>query len=151
VSKTKPKAKPTTVAQYLKACSPDDRVMLSAVREVILKNLDDGFIETMAWGFPTYQVPNEKFVDLDGKPLVYAALDAEKRSCAVYLTALYNGSEAEADFWKRWRSPSRRMVDLGATVVRFRAVKDLDLPLIGEVVASMNVEQFIESYHRTKD
>ena len=151
MSKTKPKGKPATVAQYLKACSPDDRVMLSAVREVILANLDNGFVETMAWGFPTYQVPTDTFVAPDGEPLVYAALDAEKRSCAVYLLNLYNDSPAEADFRERWRSPSRRMVDMGTGVVRFRAVKDLDLDLIGEVVASMTVDEFIASYHRAKD
>jgi hypothetical protein len=151
VSKNSPKAKPATVAQYLKECSPDDRVMLNAVRDVILANLDEGFVETMAWGFPSYQVPLQQHAEPDGAPLVYAAIEAEKRGCKVYLTSLYNNSPAEADFHQRWRSPSRRMVEFRAASVKFREIRDLDLPLIGEVVASMTPDEFVASYHRTKD
>ena len=151
MSKNSPKAKPTSVAQYLKECSPGDRVMLSAVRDVILANLDDGFVESMAWGFPSYQVPLEQHAEPDGEPLVYAAIEAEKRGCKLYLTSLYNGSEAEADFHARWRSPSRRMVEFRASAVKFREVRDLDLPLIGEFVAAMTPAEFVASYHRTKD
>jgi len=146
------KAKPPTVAHFLKALSPSHRAMVSAVRDLILDRADGGFVETMQWGFPTYVVPLERFAGTyDGEPLVYAAINAEKRGCALYLMNLYNDSPAEADFRARWKSPSRRMVDLGTSCVRFRALPDLDLDLIGEVVASMTVDEFIESYHRDRD
>lgn len=146
------KSKPATVEQYLKALAPNDRVMVAAIRDLIRDRIADGFVETMAWGFPTWQVPESvSTATFDGEPLVYAAIDAEKRSCALYLTPLYNDSEAEADFRARWSSPSRRMVDLGTSCVRFRALKDLDLDLIGEVVGSMSVDEFVASYHRSTD
>ena len=146
------KSRPATVEQYLKGLSPNDRKMVSTMRDLIRDRIADGFVETMSWGFPTWEVPLGRFAaTFDGEPLVYAAVDAEKRSCALYLTALYNDSPAEADFRARWRSPSRRMVDLGTSCVRFRALTDLDLDLIGEVVGSMTVDEFIASYRRSKD
>lgn len=151
MSKKSPKPKPSSVPRYLTECSPADRVMLNAVRDVILANLDEGFVETMAWGFPSYQVPLDVYTEPDGAPLVYAAIEAEKRGCKLYLTSLYNGSEAEAEFHARWKSPSRRMVEFRATAVKFREVRDLDLPLIGEFVAAMTPDEFVASYHRTKD
>jgi len=145
-------AKIRTVEQYLKDLASNDRLVVSTVRDLIRDNISDGFEETMAWGFPTFQVPLDRFADaVDGRPLVYAAIDAEKRRFGLYLTALYNDSPAELDVRARWRSPSRRMVDLGAGVMHFRALKDLDLDLIAEVVGAMTVDEFITSYHRTNE
>lgn len=144
-------SKAPTVAQFLKECAPRDRKVLTTLRALMLDNLQPGFVETMAWGMPTYQVPVEQFVQADGEPLVYAALDAEKRGCAIYLTALYNDSPAEADFRRRWRSPSKRTVEFRTTSVHFRELRDVDLPLVAEFVRAMSPEEFVASYHRSKD
>jgi hypothetical protein len=145
-------AKVSTVPEYLRAIASHDRVIVNAVRDLITANIAEGFIETVAWGFPTFQVPLDvATATFDGEPMVYAAIAAEKRRYALYLTPLYNDSPAELEFRTRWRSPSHRMVDLGAGCLRFRDLKDLDLALITEVVASMTVDEFVASYHRTKD
>lgn len=141
--------KTRTVEQYLKDLSSNDRVIVSALRDLIRKNMPAGLEETMAWGFPTFQVPLSRYADpVDGRPMVYAAIHAEKRNFVLYLTALYNDSPAEIDFRARWRSPSRRMVDFGAGYLSFRAIKDLDLDLIAETIAAMTMDEFIASYHR---
>ena len=143
---------PNTVNEYLKSLASNDRVIVNQIRDLITRTIDDGFIETLAWGFPTFQVPLDRATaTYDGEPMVYAAIAAEKRRYALYLTPLYNDSPAELDFRTRWRSPSHRMVDLGTGCLRFRAVKDLDVPLIAEVLGSMTVDTFVESYHRSKD
>ena len=144
-------AAPVTVTEYLKSISSNDRVIVNEVRALIASHVADGFIETLGWGFPTFQVPVERATaTFDGEPMVYAAIAAEKRRYALYLTPLYNDSPAEIEFRTRWRSPSHRMVDLGAGCLRFRALKDLDLPLIAEVLGSMTVDEFIASYHRER-
>jgi hypothetical protein len=145
-------AKVSTVNEYLRSLASNDRVIVNQVRDLIASNVADGFVETLAWGFPTFQVPLDRATaTYDGEPMVFAAIAAEKRRYALYLTALYNDSPAELEFRTRWRSPSHRMVDLGAGCLRFRALKDLDLGLIAEVLGSMNVDEFIASYHRSKD
>jgi len=141
--------KTRTVEQYLKSLSSNDRVIVQAVRDLIRTNLPEGIEETMAWGFPTFQVPLSRYADpVDGRPMVYAAIDAEKRNFVLYLTTLYNDSPAEIDFRARWRSPSRRMVDFGGGYLSFRALKDLDLDLITETITAMTMDEFIASYHR---
>lgn len=143
------KSKPSSVQEYLAQLSPHDRVVVNAMRELIQANIAAGFVETLAWGFPTFQVPLDRATaTYDGEPMVFAAVEAGKRTTVLYLTPLYNGSEAEADFQARWRSPSRRMVEFRAGHLRFRDLADLDKDLIAECVASMTMEEFIASYHR---
>lgn len=135
--------------QYLKNASPNNRVMLTAVREVILANLPDGYVESMSWGMPTYEVPLERFTDMyDPRPVAYVALEEEKRNCALHLRSLDGDSAPVQDFRARWRPPSRRRLDMAQSCIRFRALKDLDLDLIAEVVRATSVDEFIEGYGR---
>jgi hypothetical protein len=138
-----------TVQQYLRDASPNNRVMLTAVRDVILANLPDGFAESVARGRPTYEVPLERFPNVYDEPIAYAAFEEEKRNCALHLMSLESGSALEDDFRKRWNPPSRRRLDLAQSCIRFRALKDLDLDLIGEVIRAMTVDEFIEHYDRS--
>ena len=46
-----------TVEDYLAEVPADRRAALSAVRQVILDNLPDGYVEAMNWGMIAYEVP----------------------------------------------------------------------------------------------
>ena len=50
-------SKATTVAQYLDELPEDRRAAIQNVREVILKNLPDGYEEGMQYGMVGYYVP----------------------------------------------------------------------------------------------
>src|SRR5688572_23566090 len=75
-------SKATTVQQYLAELPPDRRAALEAVRNVILKNLDKGFQERMAYGMIGYSVPHSIYpagYHCDPRqPLPYAGLAAQK-------------------------------------------------------------------------
>ena len=63
----------STVEQYLSELPDDRREAIETVREVILKNLPEGYEEVMNWGMITYQVPLETYPDTyNKKPLMYA-------------------------------------------------------------------------------
>ena len=132
--------------EYLRNASPNNRVMLTAVREQILANLPDGFAESMARGRPTYVVPLERFPNVYDEPIAYAAFEEEKRNCALHLMSLESGSPLEQDFRARWNPPSRRRLDLAQRCVRFRALKDLDLDLVGEVIRASTVDEFVRRH-----
>jgi hypothetical protein len=141
-----------TVQEYLKNASPNDRVVLTTVREHVLANLPDGYVESMRWGMPTYEVPLERFPNTyNGEPLAFVSFAEQKRNCSLYLMSLYSDSPLEQDFRKRWNPPSGRRLDMGKSCVRFRALKDLDLDLIGEVIRATTVDEFIETYDRSRD
>ena len=133
----------STVAQYLSELPADRRAAIEAVRQVILESLPAGYEEVMNWGMITYQVPLETYPDTyNGKPLMYAALASQKNHMAVYLTGIYMDDEAREKFEEVYRATGKRY-DVGKSCVRFRKLGDLPLALIGESIASLDVEEFI--------
>jgi hypothetical protein len=95
----------------------------------------------------TYQVPLEVYPDTyNKKPLMYAALANQKNHMAVYLTGIYMDEDLNQDFEKKYKETGKRY-DVGKSCVRFRKLDDLPLELIGESVAAVGMDEFIE---RTK-
>jgi uncharacterized protein YdhG (YjbR/CyaY superfamily) len=134
----------STVEEYLGELPEERRAALEAVRQVILKNLPKGYEEAMNWGMITYQVPLETYADTyNKKPLMYAALAAQKNHMAVYLTAIYMNEEASRDFEAAYRATGKRY-DVGKSCVRFKELEDLPLELLGESIASLPVSEFVE-------
>ena len=134
----------TTVEEYLAELPEERRSAIEAVRQVILKNLPEGYEEVMNWGMITYQVPLETYPDTyNKKPLMYAALAAQKNHMAVYLTAIYVNEKASQEFEAAYRATGKRY-DVGKSCVRFKKLADLPLELIGESIASLQVGKFVE-------
>src|SRR5262245_33951638 len=136
----------TTVEQYLAELEPDRRAITSAVREVIVANLPDGYVEEMAWGMISYDVPLSRHPNTyNGKPLVYAALASQKRYCSLYLTAVYADPDHRASFEHRYRETGKRL-DMGKSCVRFRTLDDLPLDLVADVIRATPVDEFVAIY-----
>ena len=134
------------VEEYLNEL-PDDRMeSLSIVREVITQNLPTGYDEVMNWGMITYEVPLVKFPETyNGKPLMYAALASQKNHMSVYLMGCYMSPDIRKEFENAYKKSGKKF-DAGKSCIRFKKVDDLPLKLIGETIASMSVEEFIENY-----
>jgi uncharacterized protein YdhG (YjbR/CyaY superfamily) len=134
----------STVDQYLAELPADRREAIETVRSVILENLPDGYEEVMNWGMITYEVPLETYPDTYNKqPLMFAALASQKNHMGVYLTGIYISDDARDEFEKAYRATGKRF-DVGKSCVRFRKLDDLPLELIGETIASVPVDRFIE-------
>ena len=77
-------SKATTVEQYLRELPADRREAISAVREVILKNLPQGFEEGMQYGMIGYFVPHKLYpagYHCDPtQPLPFASLASQKNT-----------------------------------------------------------------------
>ncbi len=59
-----------TVNDYLRELPDERRAAIEAVREVVLDNLPDGYVEAMNWGMISYEVPLERSgKTYNGKPL----------------------------------------------------------------------------------
>ena len=139
----------TTPDQYVAALAPDRQPVIEGVRSVVLANLPPGYDEVMAWGMITYEVPLTTQPDTyNGKPLAFAALAAQKRHNSLYLMGLYADSDEDRAFRAAWSPPSGRKLDMGKSCIRFTALEDIDLPLIGATIASMPVERFLALFPR---
>jgi uncharacterized protein YdhG (YjbR/CyaY superfamily) len=142
------KSEATTVADYLAELPPERRQTIEKVREIILKNLPKGYEEAMNWGMITYQVPLDVYPDTyNKKPLMYAALANQKNHMAVYLTGIYMDEKLNQEFEDTYKKTGKRY-DVGKSCVRFRKLDDLPLPLIGESIKAMEMEEFVK---RTKE
>jgi uncharacterized protein YdhG (YjbR/CyaY superfamily) len=135
----------TSVDQYIAELPDGRRAAIEAVRNTIVANLASGFEEAMNWGMITYQVPLETYPDTyNGQPLMYAALASQKNHMAVYLTAVYANDDSRESFLGKYRASGKRL-DTGKSCVRFRTLDDLPVDLIGDSIASMDVDTFIET------
>lgn len=133
-----------SIEEFLAALDPDRRADVERVRRTILDHLPEGFEEGFNWGMITYQVPLERYPDTyNGQPLMVAALAAQKRHLSLYLIGIYADEEARDRFEEAYRATGKRY-DVGKSCVRFRTLDDLPLDLVGESIASMTVEDFIE-------
>ena len=133
----------TTVEQYLAELPDDRRDAIAEVREVILANLPEGYVEVMNWGMITYEIPLETYPDTyNKKPLMYAGLASQKNHMAVYLSAPYSSAQGEQAFQDAYRATGKKL-DMGKSCVRFRKLDDLPLDLIGATIAATSVDEFI--------
>ena len=134
----------STVEEYLAELPDERRADLLAVRQVILENLPEGYEEVINWGMVTYQVPLETYPDTYNKqPLMYAALASQKNHMSVYLMGIYMDEAASEKFEVAYRATGKRY-DVGKSCVRFKMLEDLPLELIGESIASLQVDAFVE-------
>ena len=132
-----------TVSEYLDSLTADRRAAIEAVRQVILDNLPEGYVEVMNWGMITYEVPLEIYPDTyNKKPLMYAALASQKNYMAVYLCGLYCHAHL-LDSFKAAYKKSGKKLDMGKSCVRFKRVEDLDLVAIGKVVAAVSLSDHV--------
>ncbi len=139
-------SKATTVEQYLKELPGDRRQAIAAVREVILKNLDEDYEEGMQYGMIGYYVPHHLYpagYHCDPRqPLPFACLASQKNHMALYLMCVYGESDHAQWFREAWQKTGKKL-DMGKSCVRFKKIEDLALDVIGEAIRRVPARKYI--------
>ena len=131
-----------TPQAYLAELDPARRSELSRVRDTVNDALPSGYVERMAWGMISWEVPLETSGPTYNKqPLVYAALAAQKNHNALYLNCVYGSDERTARLRDAFAAAGRKL-DMGKSCVRFRRADDLALDAIAEEIASTGPQEF---------
>ncbi|HXV74988.1 MAG TPA: DUF1801 domain-containing protein [Candidatus Polarisedimenticolaceae bacterium] len=142
-------SKATTVAQYLAELPADRRAALSAVRKVILANLDRDFEEGMQYGMIGYYVPHRVFpagYHCDPRqPVPFAALASQKNHMSLYLMAAYGEGLDEAWLRKAWAETGKKL-DMGKCCIRFKKVEDLALDVVAEAIRRVPARAYVAQY-----
>ena len=124
-----------TPEEYLSELEPTRRDAISAVRNVILDNLPEGYEEVMQYGMLSYVVPLSVFPDTyNGQPVMYIALASQKQYMSLYLTTVY-ADPSLSDWFKQRYLATGKKLNMGKSCVRFRKLEDLPLDLVAEVTA----------------
>jgi uncharacterized protein YdhG (YjbR/CyaY superfamily) len=143
-------SKAKTVKQYLAELPPDRRVAISAVRNVIVKNLPKGYEESMSWGMITYSVPLKILPETyNGQPLCYAGLASQKQHMAVYLMNVYGDPATLKWFQGEFKKAGKRL-DMGKSCIRFKKLDDLPLEVIGQAVARTPLAMYVKMYEQSR-
>ena len=145
------KSKAETVDGYLAELPEDRRAAISAVRQVVLENLPQGYEEMMQFGMIGYVIPLERYpVTYNGQALQYAALASQENYMSLYLMNVYSDEAVERWFVDRYKDSGKRL-DMGKACVRFKSLQDLSIDLVGEAIALTPVDRFIERYEMSRN
>lgn len=144
-------SKAATVQGYLDELPPDRRAVVSAVLQVMRKNVPNGVVEAMSYGLPGFVVPHSIYpagYHCDPKqPLPFVGLAAQKNSYSVYLMCLYQEPEFVKWFQDQYRATGKKL-DMGKGCVRFRKLEDFPLDLLARTLKKMTLKKFIASYEK---
>ena len=139
-----------TVDEYLAELPPDRRAELQKVRKVIRKHLPRGFEEGIDFGMIGYYVPLARYPNTyNGHPLAIAALAAQKQYLSLYLMRVY-GDPKMRDWFESEYEKAGKKLDMGKSCVRFQSADELPLDVIGKVIASTSVDEYLSVYESAR-
>jgi hypothetical protein len=137
------------VEDYMAGLPVERRDTVRSMLDFVRAAMPSGYGERVGHGMIGWGVPLERYpTTYNGEPLAYVALASQQRHYSLYLVGLYMQAEAAEDFRRRWSGA--RPLDMGKSCVRFRAVEDLDLPLIAAAIAAVPVDDLIATYERAR-
>jgi len=157
-SRAKAKAvRPTTVAAYLDALTPEKRAVIERARALVRKHIPRGYAEFMNWGVINWGIPLDEFPDTyNGQPLCYVALGAKKNYNSLYLMGAYDISNGKyttpfsqkllVDAFKK----AGKRLDMGKCCLHFKTLDDLELTSVARVIAMSTPKQYLAYYKRVK-
>src|SRR6476469_6448997 len=141
-----------TVKQWL-ASVPDERKdAINTVRDAVNRHLPPGYEETVDWGMLAWVVPLATLPNThNGHPLMLAALGAHTKLMTVYLSSVYGDPALRREFEIAYRKTGKKL-DMGGSCVHFKKLDDLPLDVVGNTIARVAVDQYVERYvnSRTK-
>jgi hypothetical protein len=143
-------SKAGTVDEYLEELPPERRAIVASVRDLVRRNLPEGYRETMNWGMISYELPLERYPNsYNRQPLGYAALAAQKNSYTLYLHGVYQNAKQKEWLEREFRKAGKKL-DMGKSCLHFNRLEDLPLDVIAQAIGSTPPDKFIEQYEASR-
>ena len=148
------KSEAKTPTEYIESLDDDRKKIIKKLRSVIKKKLPKGFKEEMNYGMIGYVVPHKIFPEgyhCDPKlPLPFLNIANQKNFIGFYHMGLYSMPKLLKWFQDEFPKRSSRKLDMGKSCVRFKHFDDIPYDLLGELVAKVSVEEWIEFYQKSR-
>ena len=142
-------SKAKDVEEYLASLPEDRREAITAIREVILKNLPKGYEEGIQWGMPSYFVPLSEYPSgyncQPDQPLPFVGFASQKNHMAFYGFCIYMDDALKDRFVGDWKKTGKKL-DMGKSCVRFKKLEDVPLKVIGDTVKRVPMKKYIKQY-----
>ena len=137
------------VEEYLASLPEDRREAITAIREVILKNLPKGYEEGIQWGMPSYFVPLSEYPSgyncQPDQPLPFVGFASQKNHMAFYGFCIYIDEVLKDRFIEDWKKTGKKL-DMGKSCMRFKKLEDVPLKVIGDAVKRVPMKKYIKQY-----
>jgi hypothetical protein len=143
-----------TPGSYIAQLPEERRQVFSALRDVILKNIPEGFEETMTYGMISYVVPHAIYpagYHVDPRiPLPFISLGSQKHFIALYHMGIYTNEDLEKWFVAEYPKHSKTKLDMGKSCIRLKKTDAIPYELIAELVRKMSVNDWINAYEQSR-
>jgi hypothetical protein len=139
------------VVDYINAIEEGPRKELFLqLRDVIIKNLPNGFEEAMNYGMIGYVVPHSLYPKgyhcSPELPLPFVNLVIRKDIITFYHMGLYADPAMSSWFEKEYVEETGKKPDMGKSCIRFKKKAPIPFQLIGSLMQQISPEQWIERY-----
>lgn len=139
-----------TPDEYLASLPDDRREGMAKLREVINRNIPEGFHENMGYGMMGWEVPHSIYpagYHCDPKqPLPFMGIASQKNNFAIYHMGIYRDEALYNWFVEQWPKYSSKKLDMGKSCIRIKKAEDIPFELIGKLAKKMTVKKWIKLY-----
>ena len=139
-----------TVEDYLKEIPEERKPYFYKLRETIVKNIPDGFVEQMSYGMIGFVVPHSIYPDgyhcTPKLPLPFINIASQKNFIALYHMGLYADKELLNWFAEEYPKYSSQKLDMGKGCIRFKKLEQIPYDLIAQLMQKITVQDWISSY-----
>lgn len=141
-----------TPEEYISKVPEDRKEVISKLRETVKTNLPEGFEECITYGMIGYVVPHSLYPNgyhCDPKqPLPFACIASQKNFVALYHSGIYADKELHDWFVSEYPNYVATKLDMGKSCIRFKNMKTIPYPLIGELCRKMSPQDWINIYEQ---
>ena len=145
-------SKAESIEQYMEELPLERQQSMQQLRAEILKNIPEGFSESMSYGMIGYVVPHSIYPSgyhcTPKLPLPFMNLASQKNFIALYYMGFADKSVLEW-FINEYPKHSKVKLDMGVGCIRLKKIDQIPYQLIGQLASKMTVQDWIKVYEET--
>lgn len=136
--------------QYIDKLPEDRKKIMERLRDIILRNIPEGFAETISYGMIGYVVP--KIIYPEGyhvnpeQPLPFMSIASQKNYVSLYHSGIYSDEKLKEWFVNEYMNQTKTKPDMGKSCIRFKKPEKIPFDLIAELVTKVSAEKWIKIY-----
>ncbi|TDE00311.1 DUF1801 domain-containing protein [Flavobacterium sandaracinum] len=139
-----------SIEAYLEEIPEERKIAFTKLRETILENIPNGFVEQMSYGMIGYVVPHSIYPNsyhCNSKlPLPFIALASQKNCIVLYHMGIYANDSLLNWFINEYPKHSTQKLDMGKSCIRFKKMNQIPFELIAELAQKISVQEWISCY-----
>jgi len=143
-------SKAKTPEEYFESLPEERQAPMLKLHQTILDNMGPDIEPRISYGMMGYVIPHSKYpggYHCDPKlPLPFMNIASQKNFIALYHMGIYADQDVYDWFVSEYPKYVKTKLDMGKSCIRFKKIDQIPYQLIGELVAKMNADEWIELY-----